>query len=227
MDNRNEILFAVREARRNLGGAADFRVADALAILEGIAPFLDKEAVIGMKCKSCDNYASATFPLSRDFWAVDDSEYCPARDASLKNLSASKLAGCPQYSGQASLDLITLGTAIMEEDLRPAFQERKLYDRSKFASYSVAFRLQSSPGKVCIELGHRTNEGFACSDMKLYILRRLDPGFGAVASQKIFEAMKGGPIMVVQSSLQTRRQLDIDYVLDWIAEKRKMDIVYL
>ena len=44
MDNRNEILFAVREARRNLGDAADFRVADALAILEGIAPFLNKRS---------------------------------------------------------------------------------------------------------------------------------------------------------------------------------------
>ncbi len=98
MDNRNEILFAVREARKNLGEAADFRVADALVILEGIAPFLNKEVVIGMKCKSCDNYATATFPLSRDFWAVDDSEYCHAKDASLKNLTASKLAGCPQYS---------------------------------------------------------------------------------------------------------------------------------
>jgi len=227
MDNRNEILFAVREALRNLGEAADFRVADALAILEGIAPFLNKEVVIGIKCKSCDNYGAASFPLSRDFWAVDDSEYCHAKDASLKNLTVSKLAGCTQHSCQASQDLINLGTAIMEEDLRPAFQERKLYDRSKFASYSVAFRLQSSPGKVCIELGHRTDEGFACSDIKLYIIRRLDPGFGAVASQKISEAMKGGPIMVVQSSLQTRRQLDIDYVLDWIAEKRKMDIVYL
>jgi len=227
MDNRNEILFAVREAKRNLGGAADFRVADALAILEGIAPFLNKEVVIGMKCKSCDNYATASFPLSRDFWAVDDSEYCHAKHVSLKNLTASKLAGCPQYSGQASQDLITLGTSIMEEDLRPAFQERKLYDRSKFASYSVAFRLQSSPGKVCIELGHRTDQGFACSNIKLYILRRLDPGFGGAATQKISEAMKCSPIMVVPSSLQTGRQLDIDYVLEWIAEKRKMDIVYL
>jgi hypothetical protein len=227
MDNRNEILFAVREAKKNLGEAADFRVADALAILEGIAPFLNKEVVISVKCKSCDNCASASFPLSRDYWAVDDSEYCHARHASLKNLTASKLAGCPHYSGQAAQDLIVLGTAIMEEDLRPAFLERKLYDRSKFASYSVAFRLQSSPGKVCIELGHLTEEGFACSDIKLYLLRRLDPGFGAVASQKISEAMKGGPIMVVQSSLQTRRQLDVDYVLDWIAGKRKMDIVYL
>jgi hypothetical protein len=227
MDNRNEILFAVREAKRNLGEGADFRVADALVILEGIAPFLNKDVVIGMKCKSCDNYASASFPLSRDFWAVDDSEYCHAKDASLKNLTASKLAGCPQYSCVTTQELISFGTAIMEEDLRPAFQERKLYDRSKFASYSVAFRLQSSPGKVCIELGHRTDEGFACSDIKLYIIRRLDPGFGAVATQKISEAMKSSPIMVVQSSLQTRRQLDIDYVLEWIAEKRKMDIVYL
>jgi hypothetical protein len=227
MDNRNEILFAVRDARKFLGEAADFRVADALSILEGIAPFLNKEVVIAMKCKSCDNYAAATFPLSRDFWAVDDSEYCHVKDASFKNLTTSKLAGCPQYSCVASQDLITLGTSIMEEDLRPAFQERKLYDRSKFASYVVAFRLQSTPEKVCIELGHRTDEGFACGDIKLYILRRLDPGFGAVASQKISEAMKSNTIMVVQSSLQTRRQLDIDYVLEWIAEKRKMDIVYL
>jgi hypothetical protein len=227
MDNRNEILFAVRDARKFLGEAADFRVADALAILEGIAPFLNKEVVIGVKCKSCDNYAAATFPLSRDFWAVDDSEYCHAKDASFKNLTTSKMTGCPQYSCLATQDLITLSTAIMEEDLRPAFQERKLYDRSKFASYSVAFRLQSTPGKVCIELGHRTDEGFACGGIKLYILRRLDPGFGAVASQKISEAMKSNTIMVVQSSLQTRRQLDIDYVLEWIAEKRKMDIVYL
>ena len=96
-----------------------------------------------MKCKSCDNYASASFPLSKDFWVVDDSEYCHAKDASLKNLTAIKLAGCPQYSCKAQEDLMNLGTAIMEEDLRPAFQERKLYDRSKFASYSVAFRLQS------------------------------------------------------------------------------------
>ena len=53
MDNKNEILFAVREARKILGDCADFRVAEVLAILEGIAPFLDKEVVIGLKCKGC------------------------------------------------------------------------------------------------------------------------------------------------------------------------------
>ena len=46
MDNRNEIASAVKEAKKNLGEAADFRVADALDILEGMAPFLDREAVV-------------------------------------------------------------------------------------------------------------------------------------------------------------------------------------
>ncbi len=227
MDNKNEILFAVREARKILGECADFRVADVLAILEGVAPFLDKDVIIGMKCKSCDNYASSSFPLSKDFWAVDNSEHCHERDVSLKNLTALKLAGCPQYSCKEKEDLMNLGQAILEEDLRPGFCERKLYDRSKFASYDVAFRILSNPGNVCIEFGHTTDEGFACSDFRLFIVRRLDPGFGAEASQKISEALKTGPIMVVKASLQTRRQLDIDYVLEWIAKKRKMDIVYL
>ncbi len=72
MDNKNEILIAVREARRILGDCADFRVAEVLAILEGIAPFLDREVVIGLKCKGCDNYASSSFPLSKDFWVVEE-----------------------------------------------------------------------------------------------------------------------------------------------------------
>jgi len=230
MDNGNEILSAVREAKKNLGEAADFRVADALAILEGIAPFLSREAVIGMKCRSCDNYATASFPLSQDFWAVDESDYCHGKGTSFKNITAAKLAECAQYSCVASQELEGLANAILEEDLRPAFQERRLYDRSKFTSYSVAFRLQPSPGKVCIQFGHQTEEGFACGDIAIYIVRRLDPGFGAAASQKISEAMKGtkcDSIMVVKSSLQTRRQMDIDYVLEWIAKKRKMNIVYL
>jgi hypothetical protein len=227
MDKRNEIVSAVREAKKNLGEASDFRVADALAILEGMAPFLDREVIVRIKCKSCDNYASAFFPLSRDFYAVDEGEYCHQRQASIKNLTAIKLASCSHYSRQASESLMDLGRAIMEEDLAPAFKERRLYDRSKFASYRVAFKLLSIPGMVCIQLGHEVDSGFACSDIKIYLLRRLDPGFGVEASQKISQAMKGGPIMVVQSSSQTRRQLDIDYMLDWIAERRKMDIVYL
>ncbi|OPY53867.1 MAG: hypothetical protein A4E48_00487 [Methanosaeta sp. PtaU1.Bin060] len=226
MDNKNEILFAVREVRRNLKDTEDFRVADILAVFEGIAPFLDKGTVISIKCKGCDNYAQSFFPLKHDFVAVDKSEYCHAKEASLKNISALKLAGCPEYSSSSQEELFALANTILEEDLRPAFAERKLYDRSKFASYSVSFCLEKSNGNVCIEFGRMTKEGFLGGDIKLYLVRRLDPGFGA-ASQKIADAIKSGPVMVVDASLQTRRPLDIDYVLEWIAKKRKMDIVYL
>ncbi|NTV76984.1 MAG: hypothetical protein HGA68_03155, partial [Methanothrix sp.] len=53
MDKRNEIVSAVREAKKKLGEAPDFRVADALAILEGMAPFLEREVIVRIKCKSC------------------------------------------------------------------------------------------------------------------------------------------------------------------------------
>jgi hypothetical protein len=227
MSNKNEILFAVREAKGILGADPDFRVKDAFAIFEGIAPFLDKEKIIGMKCECCDNYASASFTLSNDFWIVDKSEYCHSKDASLKNLTALKLASCTQYTRKSQEDLENLAKAIIEEDLKPAFLERKLYDRSLFANYNVDFLLKSGPGKVSIEFGHKTNESFTCSDITLYLLKRLDPGFGAQASQKIAEALKNCLVLVVKASPGMRKQQDIDYVLEWIAKKRKMDIVYL
>lgn len=227
MESRNEILLAVREARRNMGDRSDFRVRDALDVLEGIAPFLDKEAVISMKCKKCDHYASASFPLRNDFWAVDAAEYCHSKEASFKNITSLRLAACQEYSRTAQESLEALAGTILEEDLRPAFAERKLYDRCKFASYSISFSLQTEPGRVCIDFGHMTEEGFACCDLRLYILRRLDPGFEAEASEKIAEALRNGPAMVVKASTQTRRQLDVDYVLEWIAKKRGLDIVYI
>ena len=227
MSNKNEILFAVREAKGILGADPDFRVKDAFAIFEGIAPFLDKEKIIGMKCECCDNYASASFTLSNDFWIVDKSEYCHSKDASLKNLTALKLASCTQYTRKSQEDLENLAKAIIEEDLKPAFRERKLYDRILFANYNVDFWLKSGPGKVSIEFGHKTNERFACSGIELYLLKRLDPGFGEQASRKITEALKNGVVLVVKASPGTRKQQDIDYVLEWIAKKRKMDIVYL
>jgi len=85
----------------------------------------------------------------------------------------------------------------------------------------------SNPGNICIQFGHLTDGGFAGNDIRLFIIRRLDPGFGEEASSRISEALKKGPVMALRASPQIRRQLDIDYVLDWIAKKRKMDIVYL
>jgi len=231
MENKNELLLAIRDARKNLKGDVDFRAAEMLAVFEGLAPFLDWTAVLNMKCKGCDSYSCAHFLLNNDFWAVEDQDYCHAKNLPLKHLNVLKIAGCTNYSKEASKDLCDLVNSILEEDLRPAFVERKLYDRNLFASYSVAFRVQKDSGNVCIEFGHKSGETFVGSDFKLHFLRRLNPGFGPAASKRIAEAMKGhpkdNPTMVVEASLQTRRMLDVDYVLEWIAKKRKMDIVYL
>ncbi len=227
MENKNELLLAIRDARKNLKSDVDFRAADMLAVFEGVAPFLDWTTVLNMKCKGCDSYSCSHFLLSNDFWTAEDEDYCHAKNLPLKHLSVLKMAGCTDYSKDAQNSLYDQVNAILEEDLRPAFIERKLYDRNLFASYSIAFRAQKENGNVCIEFGHKSGETFVGSDIKLHFLRRLNPGFGPEASKRIAEAMKSGPAMVVEASLQTRRMLDVDYVLEWIAKKRKMDIVYL
>jgi hypothetical protein len=227
MDSKNELLLAVKEARRNLEDGSYFRAAEMLGVLEGIAPFLDQETVIKMKCMGCDNFAHSSFPLSKDFWLVDNNEYCYAKRLSMKHLSILKIAGCMEYSNSVQAMLVNLANSILEEDLKPAFAERKLYNRNLFASYGVEFKVHQNPGNVCIEFGHKSNGNFVGSDIKLYLLKRLDPGFGPAASQKIAGTMKDRPIMVVGASQQTRRQLDIDYIPEWIAKKRKIDIVSL
>lgn len=227
MENKNELLFAVREARKNLKDDADFRTADMLAVFEGIAPFLDRETILNMKCKGCDSYSCSYFLLSKDFWAVEDQDYCHAKNLPLKHLNALKMAGCVDYSQDDQRNLHDLVNSILEEDLRPAFVERRLYDRNLFASYSVAFLVKKDNGNVCIEFGHKSGEKFVGSDIKLHFIRRLDPGLGPAASERIAGSLKSGSAMVVEASQQTRRMLDIDYVLEWIAKKRKMDIVYL
>lgn len=227
MENKNELLLAVREARKNLKDDVDFRAADMLAVFEGIAPFLDRETVLNMKCKGCDSYSCSYFPLSNDFWVVENQDYCHAKNLPLKHLSVLKMAGCTDYSKNAQKGLYDLVNSVLEEDLRPAFVERRLYDRNLFASYSVAFRVQMDNGNACIEFGHKSGEKFVGSDIKLHFIRRLNPGLGPAASERISGSLKNGSAMVVEASQQTRRMLDIDYVLEWIAKKRKMDIVYL
>lgn len=227
MENKNELLLAVKEAKKNLREGIDFRAADMLSAFEGIAPFLDRETVMNMKCRGCDSYAKSFFPLSNDFYAVESQEYCHCKKLSHKNLSILKIVACENYSQEAQNELLGTATLMLEEDLKPAFAERKLYDRNSFANYSVDFQITPDADKVCIELGHKLKGQFEQGGIQLYLLRRLDPGFGPEASLKISSAIKERFIIVVEASIQTRRMLDIDYVLEWIAQKRKMDIVYL
>jgi len=227
MDGKDELLLAVKDARRDLEEGTNYRAADMLDVLEGIAPFLDRQALVKMKCSSCDNYAKASFSISNDLLIVDQHEYCHAKDLPISHLSIFKIAGCPNHKVDDSAELLRQVQSLVDEDLAPAFAERKLYDRNRFTSCNVVFRVTQDTGKVCVEFGHKSGEEFIGSDLKLYILRRLDPGFGA-DSARIAEAMKKDrPVIIVKASQQIRRLLDVDYVLEWIAEKRKMDIVYL
>jgi hypothetical protein len=62
MDNKYEILQAIREAKKHLGEGSDFRIADVMETMEGIAPFLDKEVIIGLKCRTAIAMHEAHFP---------------------------------------------------------------------------------------------------------------------------------------------------------------------
>jgi len=222
----NELLLAVRDARRELQDGAKYRAEDMLDILEGLAGFLDREALVKMKCKTCDHYSRSSFSVPGDFTVVDPSEYCHARKISLPHLKIFRIAGCKEYSKDAQRELEDLAAAVLEEDLRPAFEERKLYDRQQFTSRTAEFRMGQDCGRACIEFGHMVDGEFVSAGIRLYILRRLDPGLGP-GTEKIAKVIRDRPVLAVAMSLQTRKMADIDYVLDWIAGKRKMDIVYL
>jgi hypothetical protein len=227
MEKGNELLTAVREIGKCLDGRMDQSISNALAAFEGIAHILDAKMVIESKCRGCDSYAPSSFPVSYDLEKVDNKEFCYARKQSLESVGILKLAGCRDRTIKAQEDLMHLARAIVEEDIAPAFAERKLYDEKLFANCKAAFRTSQTPGNVCIEIGHESKGGFMPSDIRIHLLRRLDPGFGPDASLRIAEAMDGRPLLFVAANKKARRQMDIDYLLEWIAKKRKMDIVYL
>lgn len=227
MGKDNELAAAINEIKRCLEGHENQCSRDAINALEGIAPFLDKNTIIDIKCKGCDNCALSSFPSLNDLCTIDNSDYCHANRLPMDRLSILRMAGCNKFSQKAQNDLECLASAILEEDLKPAFEDRKLYDKKRFASYKASFRMIQNPGNICIELGYESDGAFTPSDLKLCILRRLDPGFGPIASQKIASVLKDKPILLVAANKQTRRQMDIDYILEWIAKKRKLDIVYL
>jgi hypothetical protein len=223
---RNELLFAIKEARKALREGADLRLVDILGILEGIAPFLDKNTVMNIKCQECDNYAKASYPLKDDFYAVENHSYCHAKKLSLKNLSLLKIMACQDYSQKAQREMAELG-ALLLEDLRAAFAEKKLYDKKLFASFPVEVALQEENEQVCMELGHWCNDAFNGSGIKLHLLRRLDPGFNTTASGKIAETLREGPILVAETDQDERVPPDLVGIMEGIARRRKMDIVFI
>jgi hypothetical protein len=223
---RNELLLAIKEARKALREGADLRLTDILGILEGIAPFLDKNTVINIKCRLCDYYAQASFPLEDDFYAVENQSYCHAKKLSLKNVSLLKIMACQYFSQNARGEAAELASSLLA-DLRAAFADRKLYDKKLFASFNADVKLQEEDGHICLELGHWSAGTFNGSGIKLHLLRRLDPGFGPAASEKIAKALSSQSILVAEMGPQERQPPNLATALKGIAERRKMDIVFI
>jgi hypothetical protein len=224
---QGELLFAVKAAEQSLTEGASPQIGEILAFIEGMAPFLKKDTLVQIKCYSCDNYSPSFFPSEDDFSVVEPRAYCHAKKQPHHHLNLFTIAKCPEHSKEAQKRLLELAKSVVEEDLRPALADKKLYDRNAFASYDVDYRIIPERSMVCIEFGHDDDGDFVESGIKICILRRLDPGFGEDA-KKIKSVHKyGRPVMVVMAARQIRRQMGIDEVFEGIAEKREMDIAYL
>jgi hypothetical protein len=182
--------------------------------------------VINIKCEGCDSYARASFPLANDFYAVENQSYCHAKKLSLKNLSLTKIMACQDFSQKARKEMAELASGLLD-DLRAAFANKKLYDKNLFASFNVEVSLQEDDEKASMELGHWSGQAFKGSGIKLHLLRRLDPGFGPAASEKIAEVLRDRPILVAEMGRQEGRPPDLGSLLESIAKRRKMDIVFI
>jgi hypothetical protein len=226
-DNQGELLFAVKAAQQSLPEGVSPQMGEILAFIEGMAPFLKKDTLIQIKCSSCDNYAPSFFPSEDDFSVVEPRDYCHAKKQPHHHLNLFTIAKCLEHSKEAQKRLLELANSVVEEDLRPALADKKLYDRNAFASYDVDYRIILERSMVCIEFGHDDEGDFIESGIEICILRRLDPGFGEDAAKIKAVHKYGRPVMVVMAARQIRRQMGIDEILEGIAEKREMDIAYL
>lgn len=226
-ENQGELHFAVKAAQQSLPEGVSPQMGEILAFIEGMAPFLKKDTLIQIKCSSCDSYAPSFFPGEGDFGVVEPRAYCHAKKQPHHHLNLFTIAKCPEHSKEAQKRLLELAESVVEEDLRPALADKKLYDRNAFASYDVDYRIIRDRSIVCIEFGHVDNGDFVESGIKICIMRRLDPGFGEDAAKIKAVHKYGRPVMVVMAARQIRRQMGIDDVLEGIAEKREMDIAYL
>ncbi len=226
-DNQGELLFAVKAAQQSLPEGVSPQMGEILAFIEGMAPFLSKDTLILIKCCSCDNYSPSFFPGEGDFGVVEPRAYCHAKKQPLSHLNLFTIAKCMEHSREAQKKLLELANSVVEEDLRPALADKKLYDRNAFASYDVDYRIIQERSMVCIEFGHKDDGDFVESGFKICILRRLDPGFDEDTTKIKTVHKYGRSVIVVMAARQIRRQMGIDEVLEGIAEKREMDIAYL
>ncbi|MGB3944747.1 MAG: hypothetical protein WBK88_08160 [Methanothrix sp.] len=225
--DQDELLFAVKAAEQSLPMGVSHDVGEILDFVKGMAPFLNRQTLIQIKCSCCDNFSPSFFPSEGEYGVVESRPYCHAKEQPLHHLNLFTIAKCAEYSRVAQTILLEMAGCVVEEDLRPALAGKKIYDRNAFASYDVDYMTILERGRVCIEFGHQVEGGFIESGITVCILSRIDPGLGEDSTKIKAVQTYGRPVMVVLASRHVRRQMDIDEVLIGIAEKRGMDIVFL
>ncbi|MEA2045531.1 MAG: hypothetical protein U9N48_03265 [Euryarchaeota archaeon] len=227
-DDDNELVFAVKAVERSLPKGTNHHIGELLAFLVGMAPFLDRDTLIDLKCQGCDNYASSFYPVESDLDIVEFHGYCHAKKQMLHHQALFTIAKCMEYSNEVQKELQETAEAVVEDDLRPGLAGKKLYDRKLFASYDVEFRIKPRVGEnVSIEFGHKTNGDFVDSGIRICLLKRLDPELCEHSAKIVTVQNHGRTTMVVMIDRQIRRQLGVDEILEKIAETRDMDIVYI
>ncbi len=225
-EGKDELQFVVRAAQQGLPEGLNHRIGDILSFLEGMALFLDKETIMKMKCRECDEYASSYFPLNDEYDVVDSHEYCHVKAMPFHHLSLFTIAKCTAYSKERQILLERLALDLVEE-LRLLLADKRLYDRQLFACFPIDFQASPHGRRVFIELGHIGDDCFSGSGIRLHLLERLDPGFGPSSSEIGRSLAKGERTLVAEASDAARRALDLDRILGLMAERRKMNIVYL
>lgn len=226
MKTNDELLFFVKNAQQRLPADSDYRLADLLAFIEGMAPFLDKEIVVKMKCRNCDQYSSSFFPLEGDWGVVDHHEYCHQKRQPIHHMTLLAIAKCMEYSTEAQAVQMNLASSIVKKYLRPALADKKLYDRRDFANYAMDFDIFQKAGMPAIHLGHRKGGTFVDGEICIVLPRKADPVFGSDAS-RINLALEKGMVMVIEGDEGSINQLGLKTVIDEICSELSMQAVYL
>jgi hypothetical protein len=226
MGSQDELLFVVKAALASLPQGSSHQLAEALAFLAGMAPFMNKETVLKLKCRSCDYYSPSFFPIEEDLGVVDSHEFCHLKQLALHHLSLFSAAKCLAYTQEVQQELHLLAETIVNEDLRPEMAGKRFYDRSSFATFDPDYQVCLDGQRIYIELGHKKADHFQPGGVRLYLLQRLDPGFGT-SSKDIARAIKRGRVMAVEAPGAMKFSLDLHAILEQVGRKRRMDIVYL
>lgn len=220
----DELMFMVRGLQNSNSSCA--QIIDMLEILEGLAPFLDKNRVIEIKCKNCDSYAPCFFPLEDDYDVIDTHAYCHKKGQPLHHLTFLSIAKCRDFSRKAQTEMADLANMLMEE-LRRALQGRKIYDHNEFANYPIAFELSHDSDRVTIQLGHISEDGaFVMGDAQVHLVRRPDPRLGSKASQIGRALHESDLVILVEASRSAMKHLGLKDAVGKIATSHGIPVIY-